>query len=146
MNETHTICHITLGHNPTDDRIFYKEIISLKKQYEKIVLVAPDFNPPDPKYTIDYRPFPDDSFFKKFWNAYTLAKQVKADLYHFHEFEFLPFAMFLKFKYNYLTYFPARAKESTTKIMNIPKKEYSTTSSVTLLVFSSCWSSKREII
>ncbi|MDO9548065.1 MAG: glycosyltransferase family 4 protein [Candidatus Marinimicrobia bacterium] len=99
MNETHTICHITLGHNPTDDRIFYKEILSLKKRYEKIALVAPDFNPPDPKYNIDYRAFPDGGFIKKLWNAYKLAKQVKADLYHFHEFEFLPFALFLKFKY-----------------------------------------------
>jgi len=95
-----TICHITIGHNPTDDRIFYKEILSLKKQYKHTALVAPNFNPPDPGYGIDYRPFPDSGFFKKLWNAYKLAKQVKADLYHFHEFEFLPFALFLKFKYN----------------------------------------------
>ena len=99
MDAHTTICHITIGHNPTDDRIFYKEILSLKKQYKHIALVAPDFNPPDPGYRIDYRAFPDSGFFQKLWNAYKLAKRVKADLYHFHEFEFLPFALFLKFKY-----------------------------------------------
>ena len=41
-------------------------------------------------------------------------------------------------KINYLTYLPTLENESTTKIMNIPKKEYNTTSSVTLLVLSSC--------
>jgi len=99
INANAKICHITLGHNPTDDRIFYKEILSLKKQYQKISLIAPNVNPPDPKYGIDYRPFPETGFFKKLWSAYKLTKQVKADLYHFHEFEFLPFALFLKFKY-----------------------------------------------
>lgn len=99
MNTTTTICHITIGHNPTDDRIFYKEILSLKKRWRHIALVAPDFNPPDPKYGIDYRAFPAQGFLKKLWNAYRLAKEVKADLYHFHEFEFLPFALLLKYKY-----------------------------------------------
>ena len=37
----------------------------------------------------------------------------------------------------YLTYLPTFTKESITKIMNIPKNEYNTTSSVTLFVFSS---------
>ena len=46
----------------------------------------------------------------------------------------------------YLTYLPTRAKLSTMKIINIPKKDYNTTSSVTLLVRSSCFSSKRLIM
>jgi glycosyltransferase involved in cell wall biosynthesis len=99
MNTQPTICHVTIGHNPTDDRIFYKEILSLKKRYRKVTLVAPDFNPPDPKYGVLYAPFPESGFLKKLGKAYRLAKLVKADLYHIHEFEFLPFALLLKFKY-----------------------------------------------
>lgn len=94
-----TICHVTIGHNPTDDRIFYKEILSLKKRYENVALVAPDFNPPDPKYNVIYKPFPASGFLKKLWRAYQLAREVKADLYHVHEFDFLPFALLLKYKY-----------------------------------------------
>jgi hypothetical protein len=41
----------------------------------------------------------------------------------------------------YLTYFPALTNESTTNITNTPKKQYRINSSVTLPVFSSCWSS-----
>lgn len=99
MDKTPVICHITLGHNPTDDRIFYKEILSLKKRYQNIHLIAPNVYPPDPKYGVDYHPLSESGFFKKLWQAYYLAKQIKADLYHFHEFEFLPPAFFLKFKY-----------------------------------------------
>jgi amino acid transporter len=47
---------------------------------------------------------------------------------------------------NAFTAFETFAKESTIKIINIPKNEYNTTSSVTLFVLSSCWSSRSDII
>ena len=93
------ICHITLGHNPTDDRIFYKEILSLKKRYNDITIIAPERTPPDPKYGVMYKAFQNTGVFSSLFTVYKLAKKERADLYHFHEFEFLPFALFLKYKY-----------------------------------------------
>lgn len=99
MPSNPTICHITLGHEPTDDRIFYKEILSLRKKYPRIVLIAPENRPPDPQYGVHYRAFREKKFFRKLWRAYQIAKEVQAELYHFHEFEFLPLALLLKYKY-----------------------------------------------
>lgn len=94
-----SICHVTLGHQPTDDRIFYKEILSLKKKYSDITVIAPEYPPPDPQYGVKYKSFQKAGVLKTPYLAYQLAKNEKADLYHFHEFEFLPFALLLKFKY-----------------------------------------------
>lgn len=43
----------------------------------------------------------------------------------------------------YLVYFPARANESTMKIINTPRKQYSTSSSITCSVRSLCCSSSK---
>lgn len=48
--------------------------------------------------------------------------------------------------FDYRTYFPALAKESTTKMTKTPKKQYKMSSSVTFPVFSSCCSSSILII
>jgi hypothetical protein len=33
---------LTSGHDPVDDRIFYKEVTSLKKNYDDINIIAPN--------------------------------------------------------------------------------------------------------
>lgn len=83
------ICMLTSGHDVFDNRIYYKEILSLKRKYEKIYLVAPgnkDFVTED---GIIVRCFPK----RKNWcdrripmqNIFDIACKIKADIYHAHE-------------------------------------------------------------
>lgn len=93
------ICHVTIGHSPTDDRIYYKEVLTLSKWYRHISLIAPKRGCPKPAAGISFHLFTDDGILKNLLRAYQLAKKFRADLYHVHEFEFLPFALALKYKY-----------------------------------------------
>jgi glycosyltransferase involved in cell wall biosynthesis len=93
------ICHVTIGHSPTDDRIYYKEVLTLSKWYRHISLIAPNRGCPKPAAGISLHLFTDTGILKKLWHAYRLTKEVRADLYHLHEFEFLPCALVLKYKY-----------------------------------------------
>ncbi|WP_446897564.1 glycosyltransferase family 4 protein [Clostridium sp. LBM24168] len=83
------ICMLTSGHDVFDNRIYYKEILSLKKRYDKIYMVAPgdkDFVTED---GIIVRCFPK----RKNWhdrrvpmkNIFNIACKIKADVYHAHE-------------------------------------------------------------
>jgi hypothetical protein len=44
------ICHLSSGHPPDDDRIFYKEARSLARRYSTVVVVGPypERTPKDP--------------------------------------------------------------------------------------------------
>jgi glycosyltransferase involved in cell wall biosynthesis len=94
-----SICHVTIGHSPTDDRIYYKEVLTLSKWFRHISLIAPNRGCPKPVAGIFLHLFNDNGNLKNLFHAYQLAKKVRADLYHIHEFEFLPFALVLKYKY-----------------------------------------------
>lgn len=87
------ICMLTTGHSALDDRIFYKEALSLKKVYNDITIIAPDDNNEyvqdgvriigitKPK-SIKERFAIVDELIKK-------AVEVNADVYHFHDFEII---------------------------------------------------------
>lgn len=94
-----SICHVTVGHNPTDDRIFYKECSSLAKIYNNITLVAPDRQKITKRSKVRFQLYKEKSFFKNLKTAYNTAKKIDADIYHIHEFELLPYFLWLKFRY-----------------------------------------------
>jgi len=99
MKESTHICHITIGHNPTDDRIFHKEVKTLAERYQNISIIAPDRLDPGSYIGIKFHLFREIGFFRNLFRAYKIARALQADLYHVHEFEFLPFALILKYKY-----------------------------------------------
>jgi glycosyltransferase involved in cell wall biosynthesis len=91
------VCHITTVHPVRDTRIFYKECKSLARAGYKVTLIV-----------INGESFTEDGvevmgvpchfagrlsrFFRASDAAYRKALEVNADLYHFHDPEFLPWA------------------------------------------------------
>jgi glycosyltransferase involved in cell wall biosynthesis len=92
------VCHITTVHPARDTRIFYKECKSLAKAGYDVRLIA-----------INGDSFIEDGvevigvpckysgrimrFFKASRAAYRKALEIEADIYHFHDPEFLPWAV-----------------------------------------------------
>lgn len=83
------ICILTSGHDIFDNRIYYKEILSLKKQYNEIYLIAPgnkDFITEDGIVVKTFKR-------RKSWydrlepmcKMYEMALKINADIYHAHE-------------------------------------------------------------
>lgn len=96
------ICMLSTGHNPLDDRIFYKETLSLRKKYQTIVLVMPgeksDF---ENNNGIEYVPLHKaDSLLTRFLSVpqalITLLK-IKPQVCHFHDYELIFILPFLRF-------------------------------------------------
>jgi len=96
------ICHITTVHYPFDIRIFHKELKTLKKAGFDPVLIAPWKR--DEKIEgikIKALSFPKNRFSRMVFltrKAMKLAEREKAKIYHFHDPEFLPYALRLKRK------------------------------------------------
>lgn len=91
---------ITTVHNIKDDRIYHKEVLSLVKYGFKITMIAPcDGIPTDlPVSVIPLTP-PQGKIFKRLlnnWLAFKYSLKINADLYHFHDPDFLPFAGLLR--------------------------------------------------
>jgi len=99
MSKTVKVVHITLGHNPTDDRIFYKEARSLAERGYQVTIVAPDREKINEKDGVHFMLFKESNYWRNLLNAYRTALELRADIYHLHEFELLPFALWLKYKY-----------------------------------------------
>ncbi|MEW9095088.1 MAG: glycosyltransferase family 4 protein [Clostridiaceae bacterium] len=83
------ICMLTSGHDVYDNRIYYKEILSLKKQYDEIYIVAPgdkDFVTED---GVIIKCFPKRKNwrdrFRPMKDMYNIAETIGADVYHAHE-------------------------------------------------------------
>lgn len=83
------ICMLTSGHDVFDNRIYYKEILSLKKVYDEIYIVAPgekDFVTEDGVIVKCFEK-------RKNWHdrirpmkdMFEIAKEIKAHVYHAHE-------------------------------------------------------------
>lgn len=89
------VCHISTVHSAFDDRIFFKECISLSKNgFEVCFLVKHKLT--ETKENISIIPLPIYSgrfsrFFKGTFSAFNRALKIKAKLYHFHD----PELMFL---------------------------------------------------
>lgn len=107
------ICHITTVHQPFDTRIFHKEAKTLVKAGYDVSLVAQRGNQ-QPVTGNEQRANstvngvkmifllkPKNRFFRILFltrEAYKIALEQKADVYHFHDPEFLPWAVKLKKK------------------------------------------------
>ncbi|UWG96992.1 glycosyltransferase family 4 protein [Dehalobacter sp. DCM] len=87
------ICILTTGHPALDNRIFYKQALSLKKQYDEITLIAPDQQSRYNHEGIEIIGVPrSSSLMGRFQLGDTVvakAIEVKADVYHFHDFELI---------------------------------------------------------
>lgn len=96
------ICHITTVHNQNDVRIFQKECSSLAKKFETVFLVVNGENDQKNNVLIKKVPVIYKSRITRFIKAsiavYKAALKEKATIYHFHDPEFLPFALKLKRK------------------------------------------------
>lgn len=94
------VCHITTVHNTFDTRIFYKECKSLAKYFGTVYLIAPSRE----EYKIDGVQIIKIPIFKSRFIrmsigniiAFYRAIKIHAHIYHFHDPEFLPWALLLK--------------------------------------------------
>lgn len=83
------ICMLTSGHDVYDNRIYYKEILSLRKKYDEIYIVAPGEKNFTTEDGVIVKCFPK----RKNWrdrirpmkDMFSIAKEIKADVYHAHE-------------------------------------------------------------
>ncbi|NLI92262.1 MAG: glycosyltransferase family 4 protein [Peptococcaceae bacterium] len=87
------ICILTTGHQAFDNRIFYKQALSLRKKYEDITLIVPDEREEYSEQGIKIIGVKRaDSLYGRFRLGDTVVEkaiQVKADIYHFHDFELI---------------------------------------------------------
>jgi glycosyltransferase involved in cell wall biosynthesis len=89
------ICMLSTGHGPMDDRIFYKESLSLSKRYKQIYLVTPG-KPSDFRWDgsgIEYIPVKkSSSLLSRFTVLPALLRTVlklHPDVIHFHDYEII---------------------------------------------------------
>jgi glycosyltransferase involved in cell wall biosynthesis len=94
------VCVITTVHNPFDTRIFHKEAKTLAKAGYEVVLIAQhDKNEVVDSISIIALPKPKNRVFRILflgWKAYKIALKQNADVYHFHDPEFIFFGILLK--------------------------------------------------
>ena len=94
------VCHVTSVHNFNDNRIFYKEILSLKEKGYDVCFIAP--NAPDEVrgvriYSNAFRGGRVKRFFvQSFFRTLRHAVKAKAEIYHFHDPELMPAAFLLR--------------------------------------------------
>ena len=92
------VCHITTVHRPDDHRILHKECRSLREAGYDVTLIAPAEEDVvlDGIPVVALRGTPRnrlDRMVHRARGAYRAALAVDADLYHFHDPEFLPFGV-----------------------------------------------------
>ena len=92
------VCVITTAHPAGDNRIFHREVKSLSKMYKVIYITTSG----DLKNlgTIELRYIEGwSNHFQRFmgnFKAFMVAQKSKADIFHFHDPEFVPFGIILK--------------------------------------------------
>ncbi len=96
------ICHISINHKPDDDRIYYKEVLSLAKRYDDIWVVIPEASSAPKDSPVSFRFYPMYTHdLGRLFQISTLARltlELKPDLIHCHEPESLRTAMIVKRK------------------------------------------------
>lgn len=93
------VCILTSVHKPYDIRIFHKQARTLAKKYDVTLIVQHDKTETRDNITILPLPSPKNRFQRMFsltWKIYRIAKQQKADIYHFHDPELLPVGALLR--------------------------------------------------
>lgn len=94
------VCHMTSAHNAEDDRIFFKEAVSLaNNQYDVYVVAKGETYDKDGVHIVGCGQ-PSGSRIARILSfsgcVYKTALALDADLYHFHDPELLPYAIKLK--------------------------------------------------
>ncbi|GAA0718383.1 glycosyltransferase family 4 protein [Clostridium malenominatum] len=126
------ICMLTSGHDVYDNRIYYKEILSLQKVYDEIYIVAPgdkDFITED---GVIVKCFPKRKNwrdrFRPMKDMYNIAKKIGAEVYHAHEPDSFQVAVKLKKNfgskiiYDSHEYYPEAFSEHFPKIKGLMEK------------------------
>lgn len=94
------ICHISTVHAANDDRIFYKECVSLAQRGYEVFLVVPNTrNEVIDGVHIEAIPIVKSRLsrlFKAQWNALLKALNTKSSIYHFHDPELMFLGVILK--------------------------------------------------
>lgn len=109
MKSRERIVHMTTVHHPTDPRIYHKQIKSLAKAGYDVYYIAKDDEALQKSENIHHIPI------KTYQNrlkrmifgsleVYRKAKQLKADVYHFHDPELMIVGWLLKRKHNIVIY------------------------------------------
>jgi glycosyltransferase involved in cell wall biosynthesis len=92
------VCILTTAHSPFDERIFHKEAQSLAKAGYEVVIVAP-YEKSEVKEGIRIQAVrPLSSRIDRIWRIkplYRIALQENADIYHFHDPDLIPVALWL---------------------------------------------------
>lgn len=93
------VCHITTVHRSTDERIFFKECVSLKHHGYEVCLIAPEKGDGIENIPV-YVCGTYKSRWKRFWqggrNVLRLARKTEATLFHFHDPELMPVGLILR--------------------------------------------------
>lgn len=98
------VCHMSSAHRGLDIRIFHKECVTLSKAgYDThLVICATDEEVKHASVCgvqLHPLPIPSNRFarmVKQSWLCYRLASKLKADIYHFHDPELIPYGILLK--------------------------------------------------
>lgn len=87
------LCILTTGHQALDNRIFYKQALTLKKNYDDITLIVPDEREEYMEQGVRILGVKRaNSLYGRFQLGDTVVKkaiEVGADVYHFHDFELI---------------------------------------------------------
>lgn len=96
------VCHMTSAHSPLDDRIFYKECVSLSNAGYTTYLVASGYTQDKSGvHIIGVGDVPASRFRRMVvwaYQIYLAAFKLDADVYHIHDPELLPYALLLRKK------------------------------------------------
>jgi glycosyltransferase involved in cell wall biosynthesis len=96
------ICVVTTLHEPKDDRIYYKEVLSLRKRYRDITLVAPRSSPTDEPLAPGVRFVPLSRRRGLTWRLLRLPEalvkicRLRPDVCHLHDFDLVALIPFLR--------------------------------------------------
>ena len=102
MNKKIKICHLTTAHTYDDTRIFLKQCVSLSKKYNVSLI---NINSPNELTTLKNTTLININYkaknrIKRFlfttYKVYKRAKLLNADVYHFHDPDFIPYGILLR--------------------------------------------------
>ncbi len=95
------ICVLTTVHNPDDNRVFHKQVLSLRNLGYEVVYVAPNVTP-GVRDGIEYVNYekPANKFRRMldFYRVFKMVKGLDCKICHFHDVELIPVGLLLKKK------------------------------------------------